>query len=343
MKKKTAQWLLAPLCALPVVGIIGCNGDNDSGGPTPNPTTSPTPNGSPTPIGSPTPGGSPTPSATATPRGNVGRTIIGLTANNEIVTFGSGSPGNVTLTRRITGLQGLDQLVGLDYRPANRQLYALSRTRLYRFSSLGAGTVQAVGSPFATALSGTSFGFDFNPVPDRIRVVSDTNLNLRINPDTGAIVDADTGSAGLQLDGSLAYASGDPNNGRDPNVVGSAYTNSVAGATSTTNYVIDKSRGILARQGSAEGTSPVVSPNTGRLFTVASLNSTFSELLGFDIAPGSNEAFLVFNGSGSSGGNVGGPQLNRINLNTGLSTPIGVIGSASNANRPSIIGIAVQP
>src|SRR3712207_6303957 len=158
MKMNTAQWLLAPLCALPVVGLIGCNGDNDSGGPNPVPTATT----------SPTPNGSPTPGPSATPVGVVGRTIVGLTANNEIVTFGSGSPGNVTLTRRITGLQSGDQLVGIDYRPANRQLYALSRNRLYRFSSLGAGTVTPVGNPFTAALTGTSFGFDFNPVPDRI-------------------------------------------------------------------------------------------------------------------------------------------------------------------------------
>ena len=37
-----------------------------------------------------------------------------------------------------------------------------------------------------TALTGSQFGVDFNPVADRLRVPSDSGLNLRINADTGA-------------------------------------------------------------------------------------------------------------------------------------------------------------
>ena len=37
-----------------------------------------------------------------------------------------------------------------------------------------------------TALTGSQFGVDFNPVADRLRVISDSGLNLRINADTGA-------------------------------------------------------------------------------------------------------------------------------------------------------------
>ena len=36
-------------------------------------------------------------------------------------------------------------------------------------------------------LNGTGFGFAFDPVADRIRVVSDSEQNLRINPDTGTV------------------------------------------------------------------------------------------------------------------------------------------------------------
>ncbi|MDF2439686.1 MAG: hypothetical protein JWN98_670 [Abditibacteriota bacterium] len=330
-KKYTAHWLLAPLCALPVVGLIGCNGDNNSGGPSPNPTATATPVG--------TPNGTPTVAPTSTPGGTAGANIIGLTSNGEIVTFNSASPDRITLTRRIIGLQGLDQLIGIDYRPANRQLYALSRTRLYRFSSLGAGTVQAVGNPFNTALTGTSFGFDFNPVPDRIRVVSDNNQNLRINPNSGAIVDANTDVGGVQLDGTLAYAPSDVNLGRDPNIVGAAYTNSVAGAASTTNFAIDSSLDILATQGTRAGTSPVVSPNSGQLFTVGSLGVDLQNVVGFDIGPRQNQAFIA--GSVNSASGTGGLSLLRVDLSNGRATNMGRIGgSTSNIN---LIGIAVQP
>jgi hypothetical protein len=35
-------------------------------------------------------------------------------------------------------------------------------------------------------LDGTFFGVDFNPTVDRLRVISDTGQNLRVNVDTGA-------------------------------------------------------------------------------------------------------------------------------------------------------------
>ena len=71
---------------------------------------------------------------------------------------------------------------------------------------------------FSTSISGTAFGMDFNPVPDRIRLVSDTRQNLRIHPDLGTLVSAD---------GALNPAG---------NVVAVAYSNNFAGATSTTLY-----------------------------------------------------------------------------------------------------------
>ena len=43
-------------------------------------------------------------------------------------------------------------------------------------------------------IAGTSFGFDFNPVTDRIRVVNDLGQNFRIDPNAGALVDGDLGA-----------------------------------------------------------------------------------------------------------------------------------------------------
>jgi hypothetical protein len=37
-----------------------------------------------------------------------------------------------------------------------------------------------------------SFGFDFNPTVDRIRVVSNTGQNLRLHPVTGVVASTDT-------------------------------------------------------------------------------------------------------------------------------------------------------
>ena len=140
---------------------------------------------------------------------------------------------------RITGLAPGDRLVGIDFRPATGQLYGLG--------TLGGGaglaqlyiidTETAVATPVGVRnamLVGTSFGFDFNPVPDRIRVVSNLGPNLRLNPDNGAI-------AGIDMD--LVYAAGDPNAGRMPSVVGVAYTNPDRDPqTNTVLYDIDSKR-----------------------------------------------------------------------------------------------------
>jgi hypothetical protein len=137
--------------------------------------------------------------------------------------------------RLITGLQPNERILGIDFRPATGELYGLgSSSRLYVIDTFSAEATQ-VGSPFAVALSGTSFGFDFNPTVDRIRVVSNTEQNFRLNPNTGAIVDSDLVAPGLQLDGNLKYA-----NGANPNVAGSAYTNSDNDPTTgTVLYNID--------------------------------------------------------------------------------------------------------
>ena len=83
--------------------------------------------------------------------------------------------------------------LAIDLRPSTGQIYLLGSTsRLYVVNPAD-GVVTAVGVAFSPALSGTTFGFDFDPV-DRIRVVSDTGQNLRLNPDTGAVVAVDTAS-----------------------------------------------------------------------------------------------------------------------------------------------------
>jgi hypothetical protein len=122
-------------------------------------------------------------------------------------------------------------------------------------------------------LSGTSFGFDFNPTVDRIRVVSDADQNFRLNPDTGAVVATDT---------NLADATGDPNQGANPNVVGLAYTNNFAGATSTTLFGIDSNLDIGLLQGSSGGTP--ISPNTGQLFSLLPLGVNTADPVGFDFS-----------------------------------------------------------
>lgn len=154
-------------------------------------------------------------------------------------------------------------------------------------------------APALPTLAGTAFGFDFNPTVDRIRLVSDAEQNLRLNPDNGAVA---------ATDGPLAYAAGDRNAGRDPAVTGSAYTNSVRGATATTLFGIDTTTDALVVQ------NP---PNAGTLTTVgAGLGFDAREGVGFDIAT-SGAAYAVSRNADDTAS-----ELHLVNLGTGAATAV---------------------
>ncbi|MEO6390501.1 MAG: DUF4394 domain-containing protein, partial [Pyrinomonadaceae bacterium] len=234
--------------------------------------------------------------------------IYGLTTSNQLIRFESNNPAALTLSLGVTGLAGGDVLIGIDFRPANQQLYALSNTGNVYVINTVTGVATVVGTPITPALAGTEFGIDFNPVPDRLRIVSDAEQNLRANPNTG-------GAA--TVDGPLAYNAGDPNQGQNPNIVGAAYTNNFAGATTTVLYDIDSTLNILVTQ------NP---PNNGTLLTTGALGVNPSNLVGFDIQTTNQGdtayASFVLEGETAS-------KLYRINLTTGAATFLGAIASAS--------------
>lgn len=207
----------------------------------------------------------------AHPRADRGELFV-LSTNGTLTRHDAALPVLVNGSARITGVPEGDKLIGIDVRPATGTLYALSaRGQLYTVEPRS-GQATAVGVP--VALAGTAVGFDFNPTVDRIRIVTDSGQNLRLVPDTGALA---------ATDGTLAYADTDPAAGKVPSGSAAGYTNSVAGATSTLLYVLDTAQDTLTTQGSAPGVSPVVSPNTGRLFTVGKLKLRIRAVNGFDI------------------------------------------------------------
>ncbi len=237
--------------------------------------------------------------------------VWALTASQKLINFSNLSPGNVARTVTITGLAAGETLVGMDFRPRTGQLFAVSSAnRLYTINT-ETGAVTVVGTAaFTPALSGTTFGVDFNPVPDRIRLVSDAEQNLRLNPDTGGVAGTDT---------TIAFAMGDANQVANPNLVGVAYANNVAGTTTTTMYAIDSNLDILVRQGSVGGAP--VSPNSGQLFTLGALGVNTTAQVGFDIADFNDYALASLTASGAPQS-----QLYTINLTTGAATLIGAIG-----------------
>ena len=257
---------------------------------------------------------------------------VAVTASNKLLKFNAGRPGRIMATLNITGLQPGETLLGIDYRVAKDQLYALgSSGRLYTINEdTAAATV--VGMPFAVKLEGTQFGFDFNPTVDRIRVISNTGQNLRLHPDTGAVVDGNATLEGVQTDGKLAYAAGDVNFGKAPMAVGAAYSYNKADTKITTNFALDAATGTLVTQGSREGVMPAVSPNTGQFFTIGSLGMAFNNA-SFDIQALSDVAFAALNSDGSMAS-----RWVTIDLKTGAAKSLGTIGGGER-----VVGIALEP
>src|SRR5262245_16143701 len=92
-------------------------------------------------------------------------TLVALSTDNRLVAFDSAAPGTIQGALPITGLQAGESVLGIDFRPQNGRLYALGSTsRLYTVNATsGAATAVGTGT-FAVPLSGTAFGFAFDPV-----------------------------------------------------------------------------------------------------------------------------------------------------------------------------------
>lgn len=244
-----------------------------------------------------------------------------LDLGNRLIRVDSAAPGTIASTVVISGLRGNDTLLGFDYRPASpRVLYGLGASgQVYAVNPL-TGSATPIGTP--VTINGTAAGIDFNPSVDRIRVVTNTNQNLRINPDTGGLAATDT---------QVAYAPGDAGAGIAPRIAGAAYSNNSPGATPTTLYVIDVNRGVLATQGSTGGTP--VSPNGGQLFTVGALGVASNDNVGFDIGrDGTVLASFTQPGTGTT-------SLYSVNLGTGAATLIGTVGTPGR----TYLGLAIAP
>ena len=138
------------------------------------------------------------------------------------------------------------------------------------------------------ALRGDRFGIDFNPVVDRLRIVSDENQNLRVNVDTGALADFDLVTPGTQPDQDLQYAAGDPNAGQDPSVTGVAYRNSQASAFDADPTTPDpgKTTELYDIDARTDDMSEQDPPNNGTLITEDRSVSTPTGSSGSTSSPG---------------------------------------------------------
>lgn len=178
----------------------------------------------------------------------------------SLISFDSDNPKFIRSSMAITGVSAGQSIVGIDFRPKNGMLYALGynmTTMEYQLYTISTSTAMATAvNATATAINlGTTgmVAFDFNPVADRIRVISRANgMNYRLNPDNGTIAATDT---------TVMYISGDANAGKMPRIGAVAYTNSYVNAKTTELFGLDDSLGAYIK---------VNSPNGGTLSTVMS-------------------------------------------------------------------------
>jgi hypothetical protein len=258
----------------------------------------------------------PAPSPAPAPPVMTAGDVFAITVSNKLVSFNRDTPATIRTNVAVSGLQTAETLLGIDFRPTDGLLYAVgSSGRIYTINTTtGAATVKSTLAADATdttlpftALAGTDFGVDFNPVADRLRVVSNTGQSLRINVDNGATT----------TDGAI-------NGGAANAVTASAYTNSFAGTASTTLYALDTTNDTLYVQ------NP---PNNGTLSLPLALGVDAGAANGMDIDAATNTAYAVMT--------VGNTRnLYAINV-AATSAPVTGLGALNVTE--DIRGIALRP
>lgn len=264
-----------------------------------------------------------------------------LLSNNMLSAFPATFPAGFEVPVSITGVVTGDTLVSIDRRPQNGFLYGLGynatagTVQLYSISATTAVAVPigAVGAFVATdgttsvrigVDATTTFGMDFNPSVDRVRVVNSAGQNFRMNPNNGALVDGDLMSPGVNMDGGI--------NGPTMSVQETAYTNSSPSVTVTTQYTVDQITDAVCIQ------NP---PNTGTQTLCQTLSIPVETVQGFDIPPSVTVATsaAVATGSGTAIVRASGrtqDEIVNINLATGAVTSAGPIAATG------VVGIALQ-
>ena len=252
-----------------------------------------------------------------------------------LISFNVATPGTILSSATINGNAalfpgGVPALDALAFRPSNGVLYGYDYNARSLFTvNTATGSLTSVGNAASASPNTNIVGMSFNPLIDRVRVVSDATDNIVYDPSGGAAPNVAT---------NLAYPSGNPAVDGPALVNANAYSNNVAGGfNSTTQYGIDYQAGTLV----------TIANNLGTLATVGSLGlgnapsattpalSAYTGLSIFTSLTGVNTAYAL------ADTNVGGatPTFYNVNLATGAATNGQVIGGGFT----QVYGLAVTP
>lgn len=234
--------------------------------------------------------------------------LAGLNNRNELVLFSDRAPGKTKLVP-ITGVEG--KILGIDLRPADGKLYALSSDSVLYTVDTATGAAARKAKLSVPIEAVDHILVDFNPQADRLRVVASTGQNLRVNVDTGQTI----------VDGKLAYRPNDSNAGKPFGIYAGAYINSFRGATQTQLFNVDSLNATYTVQDPPnDGVQRSVGPTGLKPGTIVEAIDIYTdakdEYIGFGVADGA---------------------LYRLDVGTGKLRKAGAIGNGKTA----IIDIAV--
>lgn len=199
-------------------------------------------------------------------------TAVGLRGDSTLVTIDTATAA-VSATAE---LQGVGRIAGIDWRPADTGLYAVTETGEILRVDLAGGSAQVVSTTATVLPIAGPVAMDFNPMADKLRLMSGLT-NHRIDVATGETT----------VDGSLHFAPEAEVGDATPMIVATAYANSFGKPEATAQYNIDARMGALVRQ---------TAPNDGVLMPIGMLGIAPSETYAFDIATdaaGVNTGWLI--------------------------------------------------
>jgi hypothetical protein len=235
-------------------------------------------------------------------------TVAGLMDGGAVLVWIDTGSMKVTKSVKIQGAN----LVGIDVRPADKQLYGLTTQGKIVTIDAATGKVTDKSQVSEKLPEGGPISVDFNPAADRLRIIGADGTSLRVNVEDGKTT----------VDGSLKYADADANKGKMPKAGAVAYSNSFAGTKETALYDIDVANGVLVKQ---------APPNDGVLNTIGSLGVKLDGGAAFDIVAdgnGGNQAWLV-----------SGNRLYLVDLTKGSAKQTNTIGGLKG----KLMDIAVLP
>ena len=238
---------------------------------------------------------------------------------------------------------GAENIIGMDFRTADGQLYAVGdRNTIYRIrldavtpDGVPAETVSSLRTSFTQVFGGGYQSLmDFNPVVDAIRLIGSNRSNYAVTSVNGGLFNQLTRQTDMNIPSTL------PTNGT-PNIVAGAYDNSYLGAPNTTFYMIDHDNDNFAMvplgaNGSSNTAGGVVA-SYGGIFDPSAPNAltppiNFTSVAGLDIFTDTSDTHVVYPNYGVA---TSGSSLFCIGVQT-PATPAGTISYDLNTLKQNI-------